>query len=417
MGATTSQRVSPYCIISFIPIRFTHAFYQQISGDAITRARQNSHIALPESNIHSTNYWTGSAEVEMEFRQTYEVLRLLGRGASAEVYLIRHRQTKEEYACKIVKKTNSSMNDARTMKTETTIMKKLQDKHLLRMHELYETEDTIWMILDYAEGGDMMHALASLPNYSERNVAKIFKQMLLGVKYLHSEGIVHRDLKLDNILYSKQEEGESEESEIQVKIADFGLSALTSVKRTSENSKKVKSMKSLKEMWGTTEYFAPEVYERAYGSQADIWALGCILYEMLTGDVAFPFRDSNDDSLVDKVMTKAMLKKKAMRSFEMKDGWKELSAEAQSLIKGMLKRNATMRFDVDECLAHPWITGEGLEARHSQELNRTKKIVKERSERRLRRYESLINEMKKAEAHRSKQQQLQQPQLAVTAAQ
>ncbi|KAK0349817.1 Serine/threonine-protein kinase sik1, partial [Friedmanniomyces endolithicus] len=147
MGATTSQR---------------------ISGDAITRARQNSHIALPESNIHSTNYWTGSAEVEMEFRQTYEVLRLLGRGASAEVYLIRHRETKEEYACKIVKKTNSSMNDARTMKTETTIMKKLQDKHLLRMHELYETEDTIWMILDYAEGGDMMHALASLPNYSER---------------------------------------------------------------------------------------------------------------------------------------------------------------------------------------------------------------------------------------------------------
>lgn len=352
----------------------------------------------------------------MEFRQTYEVLRLLGRGASAEVYLIRHRQTKEEYACKIVKKTNSSMNDARTMKTETTIMKKLQDKHLLRMHELYETEDTIWMILDYAEGGDMMHALASLPNYSERSVAKIFKQMLLGVKYLHSEGIVHRDLKLDNILYTKEEEGESEESEIQVKIADFGLSALTSVKRTSENSKKVKSMKSLKEMWGTTEYFAPEVYERAYGSQADIWALGCILYEMLTGDVAFPFRDSNDDSLLDKVMTKAMLKKKALRSFEMKDGWKELSAEAQSLIKGMLKRNATMRFDVDECLAHPWITGEGLDARHSQELNRTTKIVKERSERRLRRYESLINEMKKAEAHRSKQQ-LQQPQLAVTAAQ
>lgn len=333
-----------------------------------------------------------SEDIELEFKQTYEVLRLLGRGASAEVNLVRHRETNKEYACKVVRKSNK-MNDVKTMKTETTIMKKLEDEHLLRMVELYETEDTIWMVLEFADGGDLMHGLASLPVYNERAVANVFKQILLGVKYLHSEGIVHRDLKLDNILYSTPT---NSDEAMQVKIADFGLSALTNVKRTSNNSQRLKSTKFLTEMWGTIEYFAPEVYERKYGSQADIWALGCILFEMLTGELAFPHRENNL-SFVDKVMAKSQLKKKPVRLFEQKAGWKDLSPEAQSMIRGMLKRNATTRFDIDECLSHPWITGDTVNASMDVELVRTKNIVKQRSERRLQRYENLINQMKKAE--------------------
>eukprot|EP01040_Poterioochromonas_malhamensis_P004182 gene4182-4476_t len=368
---------------------------QAISGEEITRARAETRIVLPQASYHSTNYMMGSAEVELKFRQTYEMVRILGRGASAEVHLIRHRVTKQEYACKIVKKANK-MNDDRTMKTETTIMKKLEDNHLLRMYELYETEDTIWMILEYAEGGDVMHGLASLEVYSEREVSKIFKQILLGVKYLHGEGIVHRDLKLDNILFTTQ--SSSHDAAFQVKIADFGLSALTNVKRTENNSQKMKSIKSLSEMWGTTEYFAPEVYEKGYGSQADIWALGCILFEMLTGELAFPYRE-NDEGMVEKALRKSLITKKAPRLFEQKAGWKELSAEAQSLIRGMLKRSAEKRFDIDECLRHPWITGEGLTDRHDLDLTKTKKIVKDRSIRRKKRYEALVEEVKRGEAH------------------
>eukprot|EP01040_Poterioochromonas_malhamensis_P004183 gene4185-4477_t len=368
---------------------------QRISGDDVTRARAQTHIVVPESNVHSANYLSG-ADPERKFKQNYEMVRILGRGASAEVHLIRHRVTRQEYACKIVKKTNS-MNDDRTMKTETTIMKKLEDNHLLRMYELYETEDTIWMILEYAEGGDVMHGLASLEVYSEREVSKIFKQILLGVKYLHGEGIVHRDLKLDNILFTTQ--SSSHDAAFQVKIADFGLSALTNVKRTENNSQKMKSIKSLKEMWGTTEYFAPEVYERSYGSQADIWALGCILFEMLTGELAFPYKEK-DEGFVEKAMRKGMITKKAPRLFEQKAGWKELSAEAQSLIRGMLKRSAEKRFDIDECLNHPWITGEGLADRHNQELHKTSRIMVERSDRRKKRYEALVEEMKRGDAHK-----------------
>eukprot|EP00981_Chlorochromonas_danica_P009592 scaffold2755_cov194-Ochromonas_danica.AAC.5 len=105
-------------------------------------------------------------------------------------------------------------------------------------------------------------------------------------------------------------------------------------------------------MWGTTEYFAPEVYERAYGFQADVWSLGCILYEMLTGHLAFPCRDRSL-SLVKRALFHGVYKPK--RLFEQRSGWRKLSREARSLIKGMLKRNPVKRLDIEECLSHPWL--------------------------------------------------------------
>ena len=113
--------------------------------------------------------------------------------------------------------------------------------------------------------------------------------MVSGVHYLHSLGVVHRDLKLDNILLSVKG------PEATVKIADFGLSALVRLGsdgyvggNTQGDSEKRKRYKGLVDMWGTKEYFAPEMIDQAYGPQADVWALGCILYELLCGHYAFP---------------------------------------------------------------------------------------------------------------------------------
>lgn len=267
-----------------------------------------------------------------------------------------------------------------------------------------------------------MHGLDTLGienNYNEKSIAMIFKQILLGVKYLHELGIIHRDLKMDNLLYSSSSPSSSSStpassldeedsttttsSSITVKIADFGLSALTPNKRTMKTASSLKSMKSLKEMWGTVEYFAPEIYEQAYGYQIDIWALGCLLYEMLTGELAFPSREYPLHFL-DKISEK-LSKKKELRPFEMKSGWKDLSPLVQSLIKGMLKRNPQKRFDIDECLSHPWITGEGMKGKlgggggieeiYEKELVNTKKIIHERTERRNRRYQILVKDLEK----------------------
>jgi serine/threonine protein kinase len=415
MGSSTSTQVNND-ISQVMNCNHSNPLFLAFQVDASTttpRSRSHSSIALPSSRVHQISASVGSAEIELIFKQNYEFVRILGRGASAEVHLIRDKDTAIEYACKIVRK--SSMNDSGTMATESLIMKKLQDKHLLSLHEIYETQDTLWMVLEFADGGDLMHGLSSLPVYNERNIAKVFQQLLLGVQYLHSQGIVHRDLKMDNLLYSKavdsseksletdEETKDSQDSfPIDVKIADFGLSTF-STKRNAQNSKSLKSLKEHKEMWGTMEYFAPEMYHQSgYGPQVDIWALGCILFEMLTGEICFPNRELTP-TIQEKMMTVAGLHKK-IRSFELKDGWKDLSPAAQSLIKGMLKRNPTRRFDIDECLQHPWIKNlETMEMSfaYDHELKVAKKIVSERAQRRVRRYQLLVNDMEK-EAKRNK---------------
>jgi len=156
-------------------------------------------------------------------------------------------------------------------------------------------------------------------------------------------------------------------------------------------------------MWGTVEYFAPEVYSRAYGFQADIWSLGCILYEMLTGEIAFPTRE-----LQPTLTEKLFVKMKGMttsyshaqrREFEKRTNYKELSGDVRDLLKGMLKPNPLKRFDIDECLAHPWITlAETIDDSdfyYNHELIGAKKIVRERSLRRVKRYEALVKEIER----------------------
>jgi serine/threonine protein kinase len=224
-------------------------------------------------------------------KQSYEFGKILGHGASGEVVLVQHKIKKIKFACKIVKK-DASMNDAQSMSTEIEIMKRIRHRHIVSMYELYETPKCLWIILELVEGGDLLTYLANQDHYTERNAAKHMKQICSGIHYLHSLGVVHRDIKLDNILLL----GNGPSAEI--KIADFGLSALVRLGEGGydpEESSKRKKFKGLTELWGTKEYFAPEVINEAYGPQADVWACGCILYEILCGYQAFPIRSTDDE--------------------------------------------------------------------------------------------------------------------------
>eukprot|EP00981_Chlorochromonas_danica_P010733 scaffold3351_cov160-Ochromonas_danica.AAC.1 len=165
--------------------------------------------------------------------------------------------------------------------------------------------------------------------------------------------------------------------DLTVKITDFGLSAVLPG-WVSGSDKPSKQFRGLKEMWGTTEYFAPEVYERAYGFQADVWSLGCILYEMLTGEMAFPCRDRSL-GLVERALFHGVYKPK--RLFEQRSGWRKLSRGARSLIKGMLKRNPVKRLDIEECLSHPWL--KLAEGKVDGEMNKKKVVVHKENSRRI----------------------------------
>jgi len=134
-------------------------------------------------------------------KETYDIGKVLGHGASGKVYLASHKGTGKKFACKVVKK-NANMNDAQSMSTEIEIMKRVRHRNIVSMYELYETPKCLWIILELVDGGDLHHFLANTPHYNEVMAARQFRQILQGLHYLHSLGVVHRDLKLDNILLS-----------------------------------------------------------------------------------------------------------------------------------------------------------------------------------------------------------------------
>lgn len=134
-------------------------------------------------------------------KETYDIGKTIGHGASGKVYLVTHKVTGQQFACKVVKK-NSNMNDAQSMSTEIEIMKRIRHRNIVSMYELYETPKCLWIILELVDGGDLHHFLANTLHYNEVMAARQFRQILTGLHYLHSLGVIHRDLKLDNILLS-----------------------------------------------------------------------------------------------------------------------------------------------------------------------------------------------------------------------
>jgi len=304
-------------------------------------------------------------------KETYEIGRVLGHGASGKVYQVTHKTTGQSFACKVVKK-NSSMNDAQSMSTEIEIMKRIRHRNIVSMYELYETPKCLWIILELVDGGDLHHYLAHTVHYNEVMASKQFKQVLMGLHYLHSLGVVHRDLKLDNILLHGQG------AQADLKIADFGLSALVRLDEdgydATESSKR-KSYKELKDMWGTKEYFAPEVVDMAYGPQADVWAVGCVLFEMLSGEQAFPVHEGDKEHTFYRRIKKG--------EYDMnKPVWKKISKEAKELIKKMLVVDPINRLSASEALQHPWITGAAHGDEHLSHLEDAQLNMKQRMEKR-----------------------------------
>lgn len=274
-------------------------------------------------------------------KETYNLGDPIGIGASGEVLLATHRTNNTKFACKIVKK-NSSMNDAQSMSTEIEIMKRVRHRNIVSMYELYETPKCLWIILELVDSGDLLTHLATIDEHSEKIAARFIKQVFHGLHYLHSLGIVHRDIKLDNILLNH---------EGMIKIADFGLSALVRLGESGydpDESKKRKSYRELHEMWGTKEYFAPEIIDQAYGPQADVWAVGCILFEILCGRHAFP-RESGEDN-----QNHYARIKKGVLDFT-KSGWKNVSNGAKELVRMLLMVDPNERLSASEALLHPWI--------------------------------------------------------------
>ena len=265
--------------------------------------------------------------------RTYEVGRTLGKGSFATVKEGRHRDKGTLVAIKIVDKWMNSFHQS-SLEQEIETMMKVSHPNCLRLHEVYDQCEKTYLILDLATGGTVMDRIIALDFFSEKQAAKVTRDVLNAVEYLHNIGITHRDLKPENLLYASNDP-ESKYYDT-VKVADFGLS-----KYMGENV-------SMKTTCGTPNYMAPEVLNSdgfdGYGPEVDIWSVGVIIYTMLCGFQ--PFFEFSTAALFQQIM-------KAEYSF-LSPYWDQVSKEAKDLISTMLVVDRSKRLTAMQCLNHIW---------------------------------------------------------------
>jgi serine/threonine protein kinase len=156
-----------------------------------TETRSSSTASINTSNTSANFDSAASFAMLKDLMEKYECGQGLGKGASGDVFEVTHKISGKKFACKVVHRT-SNMSDAETMYMESEILKRMRHENIATLEEIFGSCESRWYILELADGGLLHSALASAPLYSEALVASSFKQLLEGVSYLHSVGVVHR---------------------------------------------------------------------------------------------------------------------------------------------------------------------------------------------------------------------------------
>ena len=278
--------------------------------------------------------------IEGDITQFYEVQKKIGEGAYGKIYKVKNKQSGDIRAMKQITKTK--ITDMGKFQTEIKILSMLDHPNIVRLFEVIEDDKYYNLLEELCTGGELL-TRAQNNQLKEKDIAKIFNQIMSGVAYIHGMGIAHRDLKLENILFS------SEKPSSPIKIIDFGFSVFlgknneNSKDKETENEKKT-VYKRLKSKVGTLYYISPEIIKGNYDEKCDIWACGVILYILLAG---YPPFNGNTDKEVYNQITNIKL------DFE-KERWKNISKYAKELIKNMLTP-AKNRFTAKQVLSSKWL--------------------------------------------------------------
>jgi calcium-dependent protein kinase len=212
------------------------------------------------------------------------------------------------------------------LKRELEISRMINHPNLVKFYEYYQDESFFHIVMELCQGGDLMSKLLMEKRFDEKYATKVAFQILYAVNHMHSQGVCHRNLCLQDILILNKEKPD------EVRIIDFGLA-------------KMFSSAELKTKVGSHHYIAPEVFGGVYDKSCDIWSIGVMIYTMVMGKP--PFRGRTDREIHENI-------KKGNYSMTGED-WEQLSAPAKDLISKMLKVKAAERPTLLECMHHPWI--------------------------------------------------------------
>ena len=249
----------------------------------------------------------------------YIIGKTLGEGTFGKVKLSTHVHTKEKVAIKILDKDRmfKSEIDLNNVKQEIEIMKLVKHKNVVQMYEIMESENKLYIVLDFCEKGELFDYIVERERLNEKKACSFFQQLIDGIEYIHQINICHRDLKPENILLDSQEN---------IKISDFGLSKIYQGR--------------LQTPCGTTSYAPPEMLKglEYEGSAADVWSAGIILYAMLCG--CLPFTGKNDEEVGSKIINGVF------------DLPPYLSLAAKDLLSKIIVTNPAKRIKINQIRQH-----------------------------------------------------------------
>ena len=255
----------------------------------------------------------------------YILSEQISDGAHSQIYQGTHIPTGEKVAIKVLNKSRlkSDSNMFIKAKKEISIFKKMFHKNIIKLYEIMETLERIYLVMEFCDGGDLFNYILSKGHLTERQSCKFFHDIIEALSYLHSQQIAHRDIKLENILIDTL--GKS----ISIKLIDFGIS----------NNYKGDLLKT---SCGTSAFAAPEIYKgKKYdGLLCDIWSAGIVLYSMVFGYL--PFSDENEQNNINNIVN---------GKYEIPD---EADEDLKDLLSHIIEINPEKRFNLEQIKNHKW---------------------------------------------------------------
>ena len=255
----------------------------------------------------------------------YERLQMIGKGSFGQVYLVRHRMTGSRGVMKCISLIGMGKEERRETMKEASMLQRLDHPNVIKYIDSFETSDSLRIVTEYAAKGDLSQLIQSRrgKRMSEKRILDLFLQICLALQYLHGRHVLHRDIKTSNIFLNDKSI---------IKLGDFGIAKVLA-----------HTMQYAKTFVGTPYYMSPELCQEApYNNRSDVWALGCVLYELVA--LKHAFEAQNMRQLRDEIL-----------SGRYKSIPSNYSSDLSRLVASMLKKDPRQRPSISSILQLPFI--------------------------------------------------------------